>query len=511
VRFLYGHNILLRDLRCDNGRPATNTSAAYGGPAFLGCDQISVIDCSFVNIFQACDFWKGCTRIKLTNLFAEQTTGGGNGGVVNFQGQGSYPTPPEHCSDLQVTNATIRLHNGVAFFLDSFTGGSTSANILLENVAVQAQDGSANQAVVARGSGGRLACRNFNLSAVSGAAFNGPFVIGGFYSNKPAYTAAGIVTTTSGSASISISVPNGTDLGPGNFVSINNGSGGTLVGNGLSLNGYYPVTGVSGTPNLPAGTTGTIITATAPANATASGVIAGTTQVWGYLGSFSDCDLTGVVIDGAIATGTDIIALQGSGHHISGVTVTQNYPVQYRSVVSVDGTADYSKPHRASWIGDLIAQPGTGALNSGWSGDNTVQWQPFGPAPVRAATQSYVNTAVAGSLPLVGGTLTGGLVINTPAASSGADLSQYITLHSSGNIGFNYDGTCLNYSGYQAHLFWLSGSQIAEFTLNGLSIMRGNLSMPVMTNAANDGAAGAAGVGVGQFYRNGSVVMQRVV
>lgn len=35
-------------------------------------------------------------------------------------------------------------------------------------------------------------------------------------------------------------------------------------------------------------------------------------------------------------------------------------------------------------------------------------------------------------------------------------------------------------------------------------------SAPVLVNAINDVAAAKAGVGVGQFYRNGSVVMVRV-
>jgi len=39
----------------------------------------------------------------------------------------------------------------------------------------------------------------------------------------------------------------------------------------------------------------------------------------------------------------------------------------------------------------------------------------------------------------------------------------------------------------------------------------GGLKMPLLTNAASDAAAASAGVAVGQFYRNGSVVMQRVV
>lgn len=34
---------------------------------------------------------------------------------------------------------------------------------------------------------------------------------------------------------------------------------------------------------------------------------------------------------------------------------------------------------------------------------------------------------------------------------------------------------------------------------------------PNMVNAANDAAAAAAGVAIGQFYRNGSVVQMRVI
>lgn len=41
------------------------------------------------------------------------------------------------------------------------------------------------------------------------------------------------------------------------------------------------------------------------------------------------------------------------------------------------------------------------------------------------------------------------------------------------------------------------------------SIAAGN--QPVLVNAANDAAAAAAGVSIGQAYRNGSVLMVRVV
>ncbi|WP_445222258.1 hypothetical protein ACKWRH_21625 [Bradyrhizobium sp. Pa8] len=43
-----------------------------------------------------------------------------------------------------------------------------------------------------------------------------------------------------------------------------------------------------------------------------------------------------------------------------------------------------------------------------------------------------------------------------------------------------------------------------------LTAMRAG-NAPTLINAANDAAAAVAGVNIGQFYRNGSVVMMRVV
>lgn len=42
-------------------------------------------------------------------------------------------------------------------------------------------------------------------------------------------------------------------------------------------------------------------------------------------------------------------------------------------------------------------------------------------------------------------------------------------------------------------------------------VFTGTVFMPIFTNAVNDAAAAAAGVAVGQLYRNGSIVMQRIV
>jgi hypothetical protein len=42
-------------------------------------------------------------------------------------------------------------------------------------------------------------------------------------------------------------------------------------------------------------------------------------------------------------------------------------------------------------------------------------------------------------------------------------------------------------------------------------IFTGTIFLPILTNAANDAAAATAGLAIGQLYRNGSIVMQRIV
>lgn len=51
----------------------------------------------------------------------------------------------------------------------------------------------------------------------------------------------------------------------------------------------------------------------------------------------------------------------------------------------------------------------------------------------------------------------------------------------------------------------------AASTTLSLNPSGGRIKAPILTNAVNDAAALAAGVGLGEFYRNNSVVMQRVV
>ncbi len=47
-----------------------------------------------------------------------------------------------------------------------------------------------------------------------------------------------------------------------------------------------------------------------------------------------------------------------------------------------------------------------------------------------------------------------------------------------------------------------------EQLVKGVAVLT---TIPILTNAVNDAAAAAAGVPVGGLYRNGSVVMQRIV
>lgn len=55
----------------------------------------------------------------------------------------------------------------------------------------------------------------------------------------------------------------------------------------------------------------------------------------------------------------------------------------------------------------------------------------------------------------------------------------------------------------------LQNSATGTTTLNNLTV-GGTIVVSTLTNAANDAAAAAAGVAIGQFYRTGSAVMVRV-
>jgi hypothetical protein len=401
-RFLFAAKVLIRDVKVDNGLAFDAPNSGVRPFGFLGCDQVIITDCNFRNVIQCVDVWKGSTRFKLDNLFVETVKDVGNGGVFNFNGVGTVVNDQENSHDYQASNITVWTHGALAFFVDSLGGGSSTSNVLMQNIIVTAKTNGAiypNAGLVGRGIGGRVSLRNVHLRADPGAVMVTPLSLSAVFSPRAAYTASGIITTANGSSLITVDMsgtPNGgTDLGPGAYLSIDNGSPNPVVGNGLSLYGYYLVTAVSGP--ITSGNTGTILTCDATANATADGAIAASTRATGFIGTFNDCEVDGAIMDGAM-TG-DLISLQGSGHRVSNVTVTQNYGPgnsvpQYRSVVSVDGTMDHTSLKRACQITNLIASPGTGSLQSGWLGDNLITWQPFSIAPAMAV--SSVSPAFSG-------------------------------------------------------------------------------------------------------------------
>lgn len=425
ANFVFARRIYINDVRAGNG--ALPTVTGFTGFRFIGCDEVLASNVVMTNVVQAFDCWKGCTRFKIQNASVEVATSGGNGGAFNFNGIGTQKTP-EASSDLQVENATIWLHNDTAFFLDSFGAGSSTTDVLLSNIRILAIDGTGNFAMIGRGMGGRVKVHNMTVTAATGARFQGVVIVG---ASGPAlnYTATSLINTTSGSPLVTVTLPNTTgtdtlDLCPGNYLYIDNGSFGILTGNGLSLKGYYLVTAVSGP--ISSTQSGNVVTANVGANATATGPIAGTAHVQGQYGSFSNCEFVGVTIDGVGCPAADLFGLNGVGHQISDVIVTQNYngfsTPQYRSVINIDGTQQYDQPARSIYVSNLVAAPGTGALQAGWVGDNVIQWQPFGVVPIVSNVQTaggsqIVGAGVAGAATDTGGHLLIPFLAGTPTAA----------------------------------------------------------------------------------------------
>ncbi len=409
--FVFARRMYINDVRAGNG--AAPTATGFTGFRFIGCDEVLISNVALTNITQGIDCWKGCTRIKVQNISVEVATNATNGAAFNFNGVGTQQTQ-ELASDFQVQNATVRLHNGIAFYLDGMSAGSATTDVLLSNIRIVALDGTANQAVVGRGRGGRIKVHNMAVNTASGAAYSNVAVVGAYNSNLN-YTAANLVATTNGSPLVTVTLPNTTgtntlDLGQGNYLYIDNGAGGAIAGNGLSLSGYYLVTAVSGP--ITGTQSGNVVTATVGANATATGTIAASTRVQGQFGCFSDCEFVGITLDGVGCPAQDIFSLQGVGHRVSDVTVTQNYngfaSPQYRSVVNIDSTPSHDQTWRSIYVSNVVAAPGTGALQAGWIGDNLIQWQPFGIVPIVSNVQTAGGSQIVGAGVAGGAADTGG-------------------------------------------------------------------------------------------------------
>jgi hypothetical protein len=387
--FLLAQKIVIDDIEARNDRPYT--APGYGGVRLIGCDDVRISNIHMQNVGNAIDSWKGTTRVKIVHVSVEIADGGGNGGAFNLQGVGTNANDMEHSWDYEAKDVSIKLHNnGLGFFLDSQGAGSITSDVLLEDIDIVALTGTAAGAVIGRGRGGRLKLHNITVQAKSGASFGSqPILIGAFLSYIVPATGTGLVATRLGSSVITVHFPNGTDIGAGNYVKIDDGYGGAVRGNGLTLSGYYLVTNVSGPSS--GGRSGNVVTASIPANATATGTIDATTRVSGYQGTFNGCELSGITFDGAMAPGADLIAIQGSNHRIDGVTVTKNYGAssipQYRSIVSWDGSLQPAG--RAIQVTHIVGAPGSGPLAHGWIGNNILQWNPSSPTPIRSTTSLH--------------------------------------------------------------------------------------------------------------------------
>lgn len=463
--FLFARNILFQNVWMNNYHPSTDPT--YTAIQFLGCDNCVVDNVITRNVTSAVNGWKGTTNVKVSNLYAVAGLAADTG-VVALNGQGTIISDQEFSSGFEITNSTIELaSNAVALFFDSLAGGSSVTDVMVSNVIVKATGGTANYGLVARGRGGRVKINGLTLTAESGAGFVQPVIVGGFYDTFATYTAFGIVTAVNGSSIVTVSMPLGTTLGPGNYLNITADGGGNLVGRGLTLNGNYLVTGVTGPSSQ--FQSGTSVTVQVPMNATSSGTIALSTAVQGYLGSFSDCEFNGVTLDGVVATGSDLFAMNGISHVFSNIVHTENYngssSPQYRSVIATNALNFTTETTRPISVSNIMAEPGTGSLPPGFVGNNLITWNPGYPPPIIMATVRDPSSTAA--LPSGGGTMTGGIDFGLSDAPGPVNLSRHIKLYS--GYGFNVYSSGLHYVSGGAHNFYVGSTQIAFIDANGYS------------------------------------------
>lgn len=433
--FLFAQRVMLANLALWS---TTGASTACTGVRCLACDRVTMHDSRGDNVMQMLDCWAGTTRVKISNLDVVGCPGGGNGGIFNLQGVGVVNSS-SHSYQYEATNINVQLNGGGVFFLDSMGAGSITSDVLLDNINIVAVTG-VNGAVVGRGRGGRIKIHNMNCTAQTGASWQMPILIGGFFSYQNTETGPNKITTTSGSNIITVTFANGTDAGVGNYVSIGGtGTNNSLVGNGLTLGGSYLILGITTT----VGNYNTVVTCDARANATATGPITATTSIIGYQGCFSNCELNGITFDGAQSGSQPVVNIAGNGHQISNLNVTTNYGAsttpQYTVLIATDGTsipAQY-ETQRAISIDNVEGAPGAGPVPSGYSGDTVVSWNPYAPTPIKLNVNG--STALTGSssagvaqpnyITIAGGAAGSPATITTAGPWAGIDLSPALNGH----------------------------------------------------------------------------------
>jgi len=379
--FLFVKNLDVAGLRM-----WATTSASCTGVRCISCDRVTMRDCVGDNVMQMLDCWAGTTRVKVSDVDVVMFPGGGNGGAFNLQGIGTTASIGKSWQYV-ATNINIWLNNGIGFFLDSGGDGSVVSDVLMENVMIVATGGATNKFIVGRGLGGRIKAHNVSCVAMDGAAWNNPVIFGGFFSNFAPEVGANKVATASGSNVLTVTFASGTDSGVGNYVNIDAGAGGPLVANGLTLTGAYKILSVVSTTGIYAA----VVTCDARANASASGSIAASTRIVGYLGSFRDCEFSGLTFDGAQAAGAPLISVAGYGHQFSDINVTTNYGVgfttpRYSELFSTDISNEPDVTQRPVSVNGVAGAPGAGPVRAGYSGTSFISWNGNGPTPTLGLT-----------------------------------------------------------------------------------------------------------------------------
>jgi hypothetical protein len=461
--FLLARNITIENIHADNYQPGS--AKGFSGFQFIGCDNYMVSNYVARNAVNAIDNWKGTTRGKISNVAFESANAAGNGGLINWNSIGTTRADFGTSVNLQISNASFRINSGsIALFLDSLGAASVSQDILLNNITISATSGTTgNIGIIFRGMTNRLKIRGASFHADPGCDMQ-PIIVGGFYDGTAPATGNNLITTVNGSSQITVTYPGGANSGPGNYMQINNGSGGAVVGNGLNLNGYYLITAVSGP--VTSVSCGNLFTVTAPNVATADGSISGTTHLQNWWGCPASCEFIGLTFDGISARGGDLISLGGGGHQVIGVVVTSNYQgnatPQYRSVISTDSTqALVGSPVGCNILG-VIAAPGTGALVAGFNGDNVITWrgvQPFSWYGGNAVAAHFLSTIDA----TIGTASTNFLTLQGRATgfpprilAQGADANVSLGLHfqGAGNVQIQDGG------GATRHIFETGDAQL---------------------------------------------------
>jgi len=447
--FIFAKNLDIAGLRM-----WATTSASCTGVRCISCDRVTMRDCIGDNVMQMLDCWGGTTRVKASNVDVVLFPGGGNGGAFNLQAGGSTGNYG-HSWQYEVTNINIAQNGGIAFFLDSGGDGAVTTDVLLANVMIVATGGTTNKVLVGRGGGGRVKVHNMNCVASSGAVWQTPMMLSDFFSNHSAEVGTNKVSTVSGSNVVTVTFAAGTDVGVGNYVSINASGGGVLVANGLSLSGPYKILSVV---SRTAGHLASVVTCDARANATATGTIGTSTSIIGYYGGFHDCELSGVTFDGAQTASAPVITLTGFGHQIGNFNLTTNYGTghaspQYSELFSTDISLEPDVVWRPITFSNITGAPGAGPVRPGYAGSTVVSWNPGGPTP--SLSSSVRISALAG--------LDFGSVI--PASAN--DLSRALAFDSSNGI--NYLSPTLNYNAYAAHVFYISGASAGYINATGIA------------------------------------------